>query len=117
MGQQIIETKDPEAIRMTLEREIEKSPKYWKLVHNSSKVSDGDTRKCFTRVYELYIMGEPTGVGIKFFYDYRQGGRTTATFDSVVLKVLSHQIKGDFNEDIIDKYLNEHLKSVPWWRL
>ena len=115
MHQQHIESNDPSSIRLTLEKEIESKPQFWRLVHSTAKTSEGDARKCFTRVYELIIMGEPTGLGIRFFYDYRNGGKSTATFDPIVLKAIEHQIAGDFQEDKIEAYLNKHTRLTPWW--
>lgn len=103
----VVESSDPSTIRLTLEKEIQSNPDYWKKVHDSSKVSDGDTRKVFTRVYAFYLFGQPTNIGIKFVYDYRQGGKSTATFDAVVIKVLKHMIEGNYNEKIIGEYLRK----------
>ena len=106
-------------MRDILEVEISKHPDWWKLVHTSEKVSDGDTRRCFTRVYQLTIHGKPTDFGIKFFYDYRSG-QASATFDIVALRVMEHQSKPDFDIDRIDAYINEfiekHKPNRPWWK-
>jgi hypothetical protein len=109
MSKQTIESNEPSSIRLTLEKQIESEPQFWRKVHDSAKTTDGDTRKCFTRIYELIIMGEPTGIGIKFFYDYRRGGKSVATFDAIAIKALTHQIKGDYQEKIIKDYMDSHL--------
>lgn len=115
MNRQSIESNEPSSIRLTLEKEIESQPQFWRKVHDSAKTTDGDTRKCFTRVYELIIMGEPTSIGIKFFYDYRRGGKTVATFDAIALKALTHQIDGNYDENKIKEYLITHAQPRPWW--
>jgi hypothetical protein len=109
MNKQHIESKEPSSIRMTLENQILKEPALWRKVHDSTKTTDGDTRKVITRAYELIILGEPTGIGIKFYYDYRQGGTSVASWDAIALKALSHQIKGDYDEKIIKEYIDTHL--------
>lgn len=103
-------------MRMFLEKELEKNPKWWKLIHSSEKCSDGESRKCFTKIYQLIIEGEPTNFGVKFIYDYRVK-KAEADFDIVSLKVLSHQKDDDFDPKKIQQYITENTPAKAWWEV
>lgn len=113
---QTIESRQPASIRLTLEKYILAHPQYWRKVHDSTKTSDGDTRKVCVRVYEFLVMNEPTGLGIRFFYDYRNGGLSSAKFDDVILKAIEHQMKGDYQEEKIIPFIDKKNKPNPWWK-
>ena len=117
MSQQTITSEQPSSIRLTLEKYIVAHPQFWRKIHDSTKVSDGETRKVFVRVYEFVLMGEPTGLGIRFFYDYRNGGLSSAKFDDVILKAIEHQMNGDYQEEKMKPYIEKKTNVKPWWKL
>ena len=91
-------------MRKVMEADCEKSSN-WRLIHNTSKSSDGESRKVCTHTYQLFIHDKPTGCIVKFYYDYRVD-EAQMFFDVVGEKVLAHMAKGDYDPDKIKDYID-----------
>lgn len=120
MKKQHIIPSDTSTVRMLEKVFVQKYPDTWQLVHDSSKMTDGASRKCFTRVYQFVInQQKKEDVGIKFFYDYRVD-QAEISFDNIAYAIMGHQAEPDFDINIIDAkikdWVKQHQPTKPWWK-
>jgi hypothetical protein len=95
-------TADPSFMRCILEKDFADHPELWKLVHNSTKGSDGDTRYVRIKVYQLDFFGDP--IYVKFVYDDRNKV-ATCDFDVIGEKALKHIKAGNFDPEKLQEYI------------
>ena len=103
---------DKAFIRNVLELDFINNPQYWECVYDSGKDCDGHTRRLHTRVYQFKFGGILWDVGFKFVYDYDKD-KADCVFDIIGEAALRHIKKGDFDEQLFRKAINnKSIKEV-----